>query len=104
MWGSPVKQPLAHTYAWWACMQVLMVAPTAFGFNEQTAQDNHFMHEAAPPGESDALVDTVTKEFAGLHHVLSEVHGVHDVYCLCCIAVTHTSKGFCSLLFWVLFD
>lgn len=62
-----------------ACMQILMVAPTAFGFNEQTAQDNHFMHEAAHAGDSKsgALVETVTREFAGLHHVLSEVHGVH---------------------------
>ena len=58
-------------------MQVLMVAPTAFGFNEQTAQDNHFMHSAAEAGKSEALVDTVTREFAGLHHVLSEHHGVN---------------------------
>ena len=27
-------------------MQVLMVAPTAFVFNEQTAADNTFMHSA----------------------------------------------------------
>lgn len=58
-----------------SCMQVLMVAPTAFGFNEQTAQDNHFMHAAGAAAEGDALVDTVTREFAGLHQVLSEQHG-----------------------------
>ena len=35
--------------------EVLMVAPTAFGFNEQTAQDNHFMHVAPQAG---ATLDT----------------------------------------------
>lgn len=29
-----------------ACLQVLMVAPTAFVFNDQAAQDNTFMNSA----------------------------------------------------------
>ncbi len=32
-------------------VQVLMVAPTAFTFNEQAAQDNHFMHAINSGGE-----------------------------------------------------
>ena len=58
--------------------EVLMVAPTAFGFNEETAADNHFMHAAAHAGEGSAgrqLEATVCREFAGLHHELAEVHG-----------------------------
>lgn len=56
--------------------EVLMVAPTAFGFNEQAAQDNSFMHAAARPGEGSSLTCQVLKEFAGLHHQLTEVAGV----------------------------
>jgi hypothetical protein len=58
-----------------------MVAPTAFGFNEQTAQDNHFMHATGSDGEGSGgsngsgLLAQVTGEFAGLHHQLTEVHG-----------------------------
>jgi len=59
--------------------EVLMVAPTAFGFNSQAAQDNTFMHstvggEAAPPASQ--VTAQVLKEFAGLHRELSEVAGV----------------------------
>lgn len=55
-----------------------MVAPTAFGFNAQAAQDNHFMHAGAGggpavPGENVGVTQTVLQEFAGLHHQLSEV-------------------------------
>ncbi|GIL62309.1 hypothetical protein Vafri_16587 [Volvox africanus] len=53
-----------------------MVAPTAFGFNEQAAQDNSFMHAAAKPGEGNDLTRQVLREFAGLHHVLTQVAGV----------------------------
>ncbi|GIL62308.1 hypothetical protein Vafri_16587 [Volvox africanus] len=56
--------------------EVLMVAPTAFGFNEQAAQDNSFMHAAAKPGEGNDLTRQVLREFAGLHHVLTQVAGV----------------------------
>jgi len=56
--------------------EVLMVAPTAFGFNEQAAQDNSFMHAASKPGEGSALTRQVLKEYAGLHHQLTEVAGV----------------------------
>ncbi|KXZ48175.1 hypothetical protein GPECTOR_30g271 [Gonium pectorale] len=57
--------------------EVLMVAPTAFGFNEQAAQDNSFMHAAAKPGEGgNALTRQVLREFAGLHHALTQVAGV----------------------------
>lgn len=75
-------------------MQVLMVAPTAFGFNEQTAQDNHFMHAAAQPGESEDLVDMVTREFAGIHHVLSEVHGMNSQHPFTVqVALRYVSSG-----------
>ncbi len=53
-----------------------MVAPTAFGFNEQAAQDNSFMHSAAKPGEGTELTRAVLREFAGLHHQLTQVAGV----------------------------
>ena len=57
--------------------EVLMVAPTAFGFNAQAAQDNSFMHssvssqQAANPGSS--VTDAVLREFAGLYRELTEV-------------------------------
>ncbi|KAI8464479.1 MAG: Amidinotransferase-domain-containing protein [Monoraphidium minutum] len=56
---------------------VLMVAPTAFGFNEQAAQDNSFMHkgEAAAEGGS-ALTRQVLREFGGLYRALTEGAGV----------------------------
>jgi hypothetical protein len=38
---------------------VLMVAPTAFGFNEQAAQDNSFMHAADKPQEHSSLTAKV---------------------------------------------
>lgn len=56
--------------------EVLMVAPTAFGFNEQAAQDNSFMHAAQKPGEGTELTKQVLREFAALHHQLTEVAGV----------------------------
>lgn len=55
-----------------------MVAPTAFGFNEQAAQDNFFMNKAPKPGEGTDLTSEVCREFAGLHHQLTEVHGTHS--------------------------
>jgi hypothetical protein len=42
---------------------VLMVAPTAFGFNEQAAQDNSFMHAAEKPQESSNLTAKVREGF-----------------------------------------
>ena len=56
--------------------EVLMVAPTAFGFNDQAAQDNSFMHSSthgrqAAPGSG--ITDEVLRGFAGLHRELSEV-------------------------------
>ncbi|MEW5303845.1 MAG: hypothetical protein WDW36_006499 [Sanguina aurantia] len=55
---------------------ILMVSPTAFGFNEQAAQDNSFMHVASAPGAGSELTRTVLREYAGLHHALTEVAGV----------------------------
>lgn len=55
-----------------------MVSPTAFGFNEQTAQDNHFMHQTADTGGGGSVAEQVVREFAALHHQLSEVHGAHS--------------------------
>ncbi|KAG1667518.1 hypothetical protein FOA52_013708 [Chlamydomonas sp. UWO 241] len=71
--------------------EVLMVSPTAFGFNEQAAQDNAFMRDvatplpdnsfmnvAAKPGEGGGtLTREVLSEFAGLYRQLADVHGVN---------------------------
>ncbi len=54
-----------------------MVAPTAFGYNAETAEDNSFMHSS----DDSLLEDTaalphrrqVLREFAELHHQLSDV-------------------------------
>jgi len=54
---------------------VLMVAPTAFGFNEQAAQDNSFMHAAEQPQEHSSLTARVCAEFAELHRQLTDVAG-----------------------------
>jgi len=69
--------------------RVLMVAPTAFGFNEQAAQDNSFMHEAPRAGEQgggegeqggggggSALTRQVLREYAGLYRALADGAGV----------------------------
>lgn len=55
---------------------VLMVAPTAFGFNEQAAQDNSFMHAAEKAGKGSDLTAQVCAEFAELHRQLTDVAGV----------------------------
>lgn len=39
---------------------VLMVAPTAFGFNEQAAQDNSFMNQAETPQQGSSLTRQVS--------------------------------------------
>lgn len=59
--------------------RVLMVAPTAFGFNEQAAQDNSFMHDAAAEagaGASSLLTRQVLREYAGLYRALADGAGV----------------------------
>lgn len=56
--------------------EVLMVAPTAFGFNDQTAQDNSFMHASREGGSTEAGSDVthhVLREFSGLYRELTEV-------------------------------
>ena len=54
--------------------EVLMVAPTAFTFNEQAAQDNSFMHASTSEHSGNNVAATVLKEFSGLYHELTEVH------------------------------
>jgi hypothetical protein len=58
--------------------RVLMVAPTAFGFNPQAAQDNSFMHDAAEAGHGGASVLTrqVLREYSGLYRALADGAGV----------------------------
>lgn len=56
--------------------EVLMVAPTAFTFNAQAAQDNTFMHNSGAGAQGDNITQRVLREFAGLHHQLTEVAGV----------------------------
>ena len=56
--------------------EVLMIAPTAFGFNDQTAQDNSFMHASMEGGSTEAGSDVtqhVLTEFSGLYRELTEV-------------------------------
>lgn len=55
--------------------EVLMVAPTAFTFNQQAAQDNYFMHSFDDNAASQ-VAQQVCREFAGLYHQLTEVNGV----------------------------
>ena len=53
-----------------------MIAPTAFGFNDQTAQDNSFMHASREGGSTEAGSDVtqhVLQEFSGLYRELTEV-------------------------------
>lgn len=59
-----------------------MVAPTAFGFNPQAAQDNSFMHSSTSAAGSDTPDDAllpsqvtakVLEEYSGLYRELSEV-------------------------------
>lgn len=55
--------------------EVLMIAPTAFGFNDQTAQDNSFMHASREGGSTEAGSDVtqhVLREFSGLYRELTE--------------------------------
>uniref|UniRef100_A0A383VAN1 Amidinotransferase n=1 Tax=Tetradesmus obliquus TaxID=3088 RepID=A0A383VAN1_TETOB len=56
---------------------VLMVPPTAFGFNEQAAQDNSFMTAAEQPQKDSSLTAEVCSEFAELHRQLTDVAGVN---------------------------
>lgn len=59
--------------------EVLMVAPTAFGFNAQAAEDNFFMHANAGGGGSGSppsLPAAALSEFAGLHRALTDGAGV----------------------------
>ena len=57
--------------------EVLMVAPTAFGFNAETAEDNSFMHSSTDATQEDNAAlphrRQVLREFAGLHHQLADV-------------------------------
>ena len=56
--------------------EVLMVAPTAFGFNAQAAADNSFMHASTGDQTSlptNQLRSRVLNEFSGLHRELTEV-------------------------------
>lgn len=58
--------------------RIMQVAPTAFGFNEQAAQDNSFMQVADKPGEGSGLLTReVLREYASLYHQLTEVHRVN---------------------------
>jgi len=55
--------------------EVLMVAPTAFIFNDQAAQDNTFMNTKAGDGSVN-VTEQVLKEFSDLYKVLTEDAGV----------------------------
>eukprot|EP00803_Ostreobium_quekettii_P000695 evm.model.scf_906EXC.1 EVM.evm.TU.scf_906EXC.1 scf_906EXC:3950-9498(-) len=60
---------------------ILMVAPTAFGFNQQAAEDNTFMAQdggqALLNGDNvNVVTETILKEFSGLYNVLTERAGM----------------------------
>lgn len=65
--GAPVKQ---------STNEVLMVAPTAFVYNQQAAQDNSFMNTETGEQIDGRVTQRVLHEFAGLYDVLTEVAGV----------------------------
>jgi len=56
--------------------EVLMVAPTAFVFNQQAAQDNSFKNSTTGETISNDVTSRVLQEFACLYDVLTEVAGV----------------------------
>lgn len=56
--------------------QVLMVAPTAFGFNAEAAADNAFMHEVEDKEGCRDVRSRAIQEHAGLVHVLREQAGI----------------------------
>ncbi|KAG7668098.1 hypothetical protein Ndes2526B_g03388 [Nannochloris sp. 'desiccata'] len=56
--------------------EVLMVAPTAFVFNQEAAQDNSFMNTNTGEALSGGVTHQVLKEFSSLYDVLTEVAGV----------------------------
>ncbi|EFN55864.1 hypothetical protein CHLNCDRAFT_145449 [Chlorella variabilis] len=84
--GTSTSAKAAHRGIKQSTNEVLMVAPTAFVFNDQAAQDNTFMNSAVnsfdPPGVAAgqppplSVTKRVLREFAGLHHELTEVAGV----------------------------
>lgn len=65
--GLPIRQ---------STNEVLMVAPTAFVFNQQAAQDNSFMNTETGGTVTGTVTRQVLHEFADLYHVLTEVAGV----------------------------
>ena len=70
-----------------------MIAPTAFGFNDQTAQDNSFMHASREGGSTEAGSDVthqVLREFSGLYRELTEVQ-------LCSIPMCPLLQRLCVL-------
>ena len=76
--SPPARSPRQSTN------EVLMVAPAAFGFNPQAAQDNFFMSdktEAAPSSSSpssrpETVTEAALREHAGLVRALTEEAGV----------------------------
>lgn len=65
--GLPIRQ---------STNEVLMVAPTAFVFNQEAAQDNSFMNTTTGESLSEGVTRQVLREFASLYDVLTEVAGV----------------------------
>lgn len=53
--------------------QVLMVAPTAFTFNDQAAADNRFMHSSAAASSGTDVAARVLAEHNGLQEKLANV-------------------------------
>ena len=57
--------------------EILMVAPTAFGFNSEAAEDNYFMNDTLKGGKGTApgteVTNRVLQEFSGLYRELTEV-------------------------------
>ena len=57
--------------------EILMVAPTAFGFNHEAAEDNYFMNDTLKGGKGTApgteVTNRVLQEFSGLYRELTEV-------------------------------
>ena len=56
--------------------EVLMVAPTAFEFNESCAEDNHFMSQVSQEEGKEGARSIVLQEYSGLYDMLTKQVGV----------------------------
>jgi hypothetical protein len=79
---------------------VLMVAPTAFGFNEEAAQDNSFMQAAQKPEKGSLLTEEVSMlgvVGAFLHIRVTQTVLLQVLQCFACHCVLGVNCMLCQL-------